>query len=78
MVRNLLDTNYRVDNAHASPSNDTIEGDHSKHVEFWKMLDVNEKSHETSTGSEIEDFLKLPRAKSDIDPLQWWFTYRFR
>ena len=76
MVGNVLDLNYHVDNIHASPSGDTSEGHHFTHEEFWKMLGANGKSHESSS-SEIEDFLKLPRAKTNIDPLQWWFTNRF-
>mgnify|MGYP007105605388 FL=1 len=77
MVGNVLDLNYLVNNVHTSPSCDTSEGHHFGHEEFWKMLGANGKSHESSTSSEIEDFLKLPRAKTNIDPLQWWFTNRF-
>mgnify|MGYP006906094804 CR=1 FL=1 len=41
------------------------------------MLCVNEKCRESSIGLEIVDFLKLPRLKTNIEPLHWWFTNRF-
>ena len=46
-------------------------------LDFWKFLNVNEKSQESSTCSRTEDFLKFPREKTDIDPLQWWFSNMF-
>ena len=34
-----------------------------EHLKFWKILGVNEKSHEPSRMPKIEDFLKLPRVR---------------
>ena len=77
MIKNVLDTNYRVDNVHPSPSNDTYGGHHCEHMEFSKMLGVNEQSHESSTESKFEEVFKHPQEKTDINPPQWWFTSKF-
>ena len=57
-------------------SEDACEGSQFENLEIWGIS--NEKSHESSARSEIEDFLKLPRFKITVDPLQWWFTNRFK
>ena len=76
LVQTVLTTEYHDPNVEDSPPNDACEGSQFEYMEFWCM--TNEKSHDSSIRSEIEDFLKLPRSKTTIsDVLHWWFTNRF-
>ena len=65
----VLTTNYHDPDVHGSPPQDTCEEFHFEHLEFWVMLGINDKSHESSTRLGIVDFLKLPRLKTNIEPL---------
>ena len=74
----MLEENYCIDDdINTCMVEDQSEGFNTECSYFWKMLGVNEKSQESSTCSEIEEFLKFPQAKTDIDPLQWWFSNKF-
>ena len=75
LVQIVLTTKYHDPNIEDSPSEDACEGSQFEYLDFWYIN--NEKSHQSSVRLEIEDFLKLPRAKTTIDPLHWWFTNRF-
>jgi hypothetical protein len=78
LVKDVLHAKYNVDLVCASieaENSENLERNHSEHSKFWELVGVNEKSG-SSGFSEIEDFLKLPRAKTDIDPLKWWISNR--
>ena len=79
MVQNILEANYHIDDCVSATIDETPQGKHIEHVDFWEMLGVNENHHEStsSSKSEIEHFMKFPQAKIDTDPLQWWFNNRF-
>ena len=77
LIVNVLETKFHIDNVLASTDDENSDGYHSEHSKFWKMLGVNEKSSGSSTFSEIEDFLKFPRANSVIGPFKWWFNNKF-
>ena len=73
LVKDALDAKYNANLVCAS-----IQADNSKnseHSKFWEMVGINEKSG-SSGFSKIEDFLEISRAKTDIDPLKWWFSNR--
>ena len=57
----MLEENYCIDDdINTCMVEDQYEGYNTERSDFWKMLGVNEKSQESSTCSEIEDFLKFP------------------
>ena len=68
-MQTVLTTNYHHQDVHDSLSEDTCKGSHFQHLEFWNIPGVNEKSYESSTRLGIVDFLKLPRLKTNIEPL---------
>ena len=77
LVKGILEANYFASDIDTLTIEDTSEGSYSEHSVFWEMLGVKEKYNESSTTSELDDFIKLSSGiRKDTNPLQWWFTNR--
>ena len=78
LVQNTLEEKYPLDDSENSTFDQTPQHNHTD-IDFWGMLGVRDKSNEStsSSRSEIEQFMRFPRAKTDVDPLQWWYMNRF-
>ena len=72
LVQNTLEENYPFEYGESSTFDRTPQHNHID-IEFWEMLGVRCKSNKStsSSRSEIEQFMRFPRAKTDVDRLQW-------
>ena len=78
LVHKVLEKNYVV--YVPNSIDETHERNLTKREDLWEILGVK-PSQESMTSSQLkmEQFMRFPLAvaRTDIDPLQWWFNNRF-
>ena len=77
LVHKVLEEKYVVDVPNTT--DETYVRNLTKQEDIWEILGVNKPSQESMSSSqlEMEQFMRFPPAKTDTDPLQWWFNNRF-
>ena len=71
LVEGMIESHYHSFSSGVEPPSTTIQpiDNNSK---IWRLMGVQNKSLISDSRSEIEQFIRLPLASTDKDPLQWW------
>ena len=71
LVEGMIESHYHSFSSGVEPPSTTIQpiDNNSK---IWRLMGVHNKSLVSDSRSEIEQFIRLPLASTDKDPLQWW------